>query len=128
MRPGRPFDTLTVLIADDDEDMRLYLKGCLHGLGAARVIETADGANALRVARAEAVDLVISDVRMPDLDGAALCVALKSRVRTRDIPVLLISGESDGLPADTPSDGFLTKPFNAAGLRTAIELLLHRPA
>lgn len=125
---GLPLEEMTVLIADDDEDMRLYLKGCLHGLGAARVIETADGVNALRVARAEALDLVISDVRMPDLDGAALCAALKARVRTRDVPVLLISGESDGLPADTPADGFLTKPFNAAGLRGAIELLLDPPA
>ncbi len=119
-----PLNDMTVLIADDDEDMRLYLKGCLHGLGAARVIETADGENALRVARAEALDLVVTDLRMPQLDGIELCVGLKARVRTRDVPVLLISGESDGLPPDVPADGFLSKPFNAAGLRSVIEVLL----
>jgi CheY-like chemotaxis protein len=124
---GLPLDDMTVLIADDDEDMRLYLKGCLHGLGARRVIETADGENALRVARAEAIDLVVSDLRMPHLNGIDLCIALKARVRTRDVPVLLISGESDGLPADAPADGFLSKPFNAAGLRSVIELLLAQP-
>ncbi len=127
MLVGLPLNDMTVLIADDDEDMRLYRKGCLHGLGAARVIETADGENALRVARAEAIDLVVSDLRMPQMDGVELCVALKARVRTRDVPVLLISGESDGLPADAPADGFLSKPFNAAGLRSVIEVLMTQP-
>jgi CheY-like chemotaxis protein len=127
MPPGRPLDALTVLVADDDEDMRLYLKGCLQSLGAARVIETADGANALRVARAEAMDLVISDLLMPGLDGLSLCGALKADASTSAVPVLLISGEGDGLPHDTSADAFLAKPFNAAGLRSIIERLLARP-
>ena len=128
MAPGRPFETLTVLVADDDPDMRLYLRGCLHGFGVARVLETADGANALRHARAAAVDIVISDLVMPGLDGVSLSAALKADAHTHHIRVLLVSGESDGLPAGTPADGFLAKPFNAAGLRSAIDLLLARPA
>ncbi len=127
MAPGRPLDDLTVLVADDDQDMRLYLKSCLHGLGATRVIETADGSNALRVARAEAIDLVVSDLLMPGMNGISLCAALKDDTRTRDVPVLIISGEHDGIPKGVPADGFLSKPFNAAGLRTMVELLLARP-
>ena len=69
-------------IADDDADMRQYLRGCLHGFGVARVLETADGANALRHARAADVDLVISDLVMPGLDGLSLAAALKADART----------------------------------------------
>jgi CheY-like chemotaxis protein len=126
MAVGRDLRTMTVLIADDDADMRQYLRGCLHGFGVARVLETADGANALRHARAADVDLVISDLVMPGLDGLSLAAALKADARTHHIRVLLMSGESDS-PTAAPADGFLAKPFNAAGLRRAIELAAARP-
>jgi CheY-like chemotaxis protein len=127
MPAGRDLRTMTVLIADDDSDMRQYLRGCLHGFGVARVLETADGANALRHARAADVDLVISDLVMPRLDGLSLAGALKADARTHHIHVLLMSGESDSPPAGTSADGFLAKPFNAAGLRRAIDLAIARP-
>ena len=70
----------TVLIADDDLDMRLYLRSCLESLGPriARVIEAADGLTALRFARSGVVDVLISDVVMPGLDGRALCDAIRA--------------------------------------------------
>jgi CheY-like chemotaxis protein len=122
MAPRLPLASWTVLVADDDADMRLYLRGCLRGLGAARVLEAADGHEALRLA--PAADLVVSDVLMPGLDGVALCRALKADESTRAIPVLLVSGET---AAPACADGFLEKPFNAAGLRGEVERLLARP-
>jgi CheY-like chemotaxis protein len=61
----------TILIVDDDPDMRLYLRGCLRGLGEAAgpVIDAADGVEALRRVRADGVGLVISDVVLPRMDG-----------------------------------------------------------
>jgi CheY-like chemotaxis protein len=119
-----PLDALTVLVADDDADMRLYLRGCLRGLGAAHVLEAADGDEALRLALT--ADLVVSDVRMPGVDGLALCSALKAGALTCAIPVLLVSGETACLPPGTPADGFLAKPFNASGLRGEVERVLAR--
>ncbi|PAP75461.1 response regulator [Rubrivirga marina] len=112
-----------VLIADDDREMRAYIR---HGLrGSARVVEVADGAEALAVALATTPDLVIADVRMPGLDGYALCAALHADAATHGVPVLLVSGEPRRAAAC--ADGFLAKPFNAARLREAVALLLDRP-
>ncbi len=114
-----------ILIADDDDDMRLYVRGCLRTLGFTNVLEAADGVEALRLARTEDVALVISDVLMPGLDGIALCEALRADARTRGIPVLLTSGETRAPPQC--ADGFLAQPFNTARLRAHVELLLAPP-
>ena len=109
-----------VLIADDDREMRAYIR---HGLrGTALVTEAADGAEALILARLSTPDLVIADVRMPGLDGHALCAALHADAATAGVPVLIVSGEPDDQGGC--ADGFLTKPFNAAGLRAAVARLL----
>lgn len=118
--PPLALATWTVLVADDDADMRLYLRGCLGRLGAARVLEATDGHEALRLA--PLADLVISDVLMPGLDGQALCRALHANPATAATPVLLVSGVT--APADVLPVGFLAKPFNAADLRRAVERLL----
>jgi CheY-like chemotaxis protein len=122
--PPRPDIAWTVLVADDDADMRLYLARCLHGMGAHRILEAADGRQALHLARALLPDLIISDVVMPGLDGEALGDALKSDVQTAKIPFLLISGEPS---PPRGGDGFLPKPFNATRLRTEVMRLLRGP-
>lgn len=126
--PGAPGPMPTcplplVLVADDDPDLRAYIRSSLRA--AARVAEAADGAEALALARRETPDLVIADVRMPGLDGHALCAALHADAATAAVPVLLVSGEPPGTRAC--AEGFLAKPFNAAGLRAAVALLLVRP-
>ncbi|CAN5529290.1 N/A [soil metagenome] len=120
--------SLQILVADDDADMRFYLTGCLHGCGleGLTVTEAGNGRDALLLARALAFDLIISDLVMPGLDGHALCRALKADAATAAIPFLLVSGEVQA-PPDC-ADGFLEKPFNAAGLRTHVERLLARHA
>lgn len=115
----------TVLIADDDVDMRLYLRSCLESLGPriARVIEAADGLTALRLARSGVVDVLISDMVMPGLTGRALCDAIRADPGLRAISVLLISGEDSAGGAGS-ADALLTKPFNAQQLLAAVEELL----
>ena len=112
---------ITILVADDDPEMRAYIRRSLRG---ARVVEAASGTEALAQARdgTPGPDLVIADVRMPGLDGYALCMALHADAATAAIPVLIVSGEQ---PQTTGcADGFLAKPFNAAGLRAAVAGLL----
>ncbi|MFW5973339.1 MAG: response regulator [Bacteroidota bacterium] len=119
---ARPFSDLTVLVVDDDQDMRLYLSGCLSVIGVSHVVEAADGREALQLARALVPDLIISDVVMPGIDGVALRRALKANSETAAIPFLLISGES--IASADGADGFIAKPFNATRLRAEVDRLL----
>jgi two-component system, chemotaxis family, chemotaxis protein CheY len=116
----------TILIVDDDPDMRLYLRGCLRGLGhtAGPVIEAADGIEALRRVRADRVGLVISDVVLPRLDGLALRHAIRIDSVHAHLPVLLISGEPEAVLLYGPDDAFLAKPFNAGELLAAVRCLM----
>ena len=116
----------TVLLVDDDADMRLYLRSCLRvvALPFARVIEAADGLEALRLVRSEAVDVVISDVGLPGLDGRRLSRAIRDDATLRHVSVLLISG--DGVLGESAADGFLVKPFNSTQLLAALDGLVLR--
>jgi CheY-like chemotaxis protein len=117
----------TILIVDDDADMRLYLRGCLRGLGeaAGSVISATDGIEALRRVRADGVGLVISDVVLPRMDGLALRQAIRDDDVHRHLPVLLISGEAEASRFSGPDDAFLAKPFNAGELLTLVRRLLN---
>ena len=112
-----------VLIVDDDADMRLYLRSCLRGLASPfqRVIEAADGLEALRLLRSVAVSLVISDVALPGLDGRRLTRAIRDDAALSHVTVLLISGET--VLGDSYADGFLSKPFNTRQLLAALDRL-----
>jgi signal transduction histidine kinase len=84
--PHGPAAVGTVLIADDDPGFRKVLRGLLAGI-ADRVIETEDGEQALAAAAKGHVDLVLTDLRMPGLDGAALLRQLPAA-----IPTIVITG------------------------------------
>ena len=117
---------LTVLVVDDNPDMRAYVKGGLlqPGTQVTVVLEAADGRAALERVRQGGVDLIISDIVMPHLDGMALCRALQADANLRGLPVLLITGES--LPPALPdgASGVLAKPFNATKLQGWVRRLL----
>ena len=123
---------LTIVVVDDDPEMRRYIQRGLERAFAAasRVHQAADGEEALRVVAEHAVDLVITDVLLPRLDGLSLCHALESAEATRTLPVLIVSGELEAveraraLVHGRPHRAFLAKPFNAASLRVAVEALL----
>ncbi|MEV4319478.1 SpoIIE family protein phosphatase [Actinocrispum sp. NPDC049592] len=111
--------TTTVLIADDNADMREYLARLLTGAGY-EVRTVTDGVEALESVRRRPVDLVVSDVMMPRLDGLSLVAALRADRRTETVPVLLLSARAgqeasaEGLRAG--ADDYLVKPFSAAEL------------
>ncbi|MEW1873093.1 SpoIIE family protein phosphatase [Streptomyces caelestis] len=113
-----------VLVADDNADMREYLTRLLDGAG--YQVDTAeDGLAALQAVRADAPDLVISDVMMPGLDGLGLVAALRTDPRTVSVPVVLLSARAgqeasiEGLQAG--ADDYLVKPFAAAELLARVK-------
>ena len=102
--------------------MRLYLRTCLRGAGleVERVIEAADGLEALRMAQSEGVHLVISDIVVPGLDGRGLCRAIRATPALDGVVLLLISGEDRSGAGEPDADGFLSKPFNSRQLQAAL--------
>nr|WP_281411936.1 response regulator [Motiliproteus sediminis] len=78
------------MIVDDSTAALLLYRELLHDIGAV-VTEAHDGAEGLALARADAFDLVITDVDMPRMDGIALCRALRADSRTADLPVVIAS-------------------------------------
>jgi PAS domain S-box-containing protein len=108
-----------VLVADDNADMRDYLARLVRTAGY-QVTTVTDGRAALDTVRGSAVDLVISDVMMPNMDGLELLTALRADARTAAVPVLLLSARAgqeaavEGLQAG--ADDYLVKPFSAVEL------------
>ncbi len=112
-----------VLLADDNADMRDYVARLLSGQY--QVTAVADGEAALATALEEPPDLVLSDVMMPRLDGYALLRALREDIRTREVPVILVSARAgeearvEGL--ELGADDYLIKPFSARELLARVD-------
>jgi PAS domain S-box-containing protein len=112
----------TVLLVDDNADMRSYVERLL----ATRynVMTAADGEDARKVIARHVPDLVLTDVMMPRLDGFGLLKAIRDDVRTRDVPVVMLSaraGEESRIEGlDAGADDYLVKPFSARELHARI--------
>ncbi|MGH2350613.1 MAG: response regulator [Chloroflexota bacterium] len=108
-----------ILLADDQDAVRELVAMTLGG-DSFELLDAADGATALRMARNFRPDLVLLDVGMPELDGFTVCRALKDDPDTRDIPVVMLTAA--GAEADRAAgraagaDGYFTKPFSPTAL------------
>jgi CheY-like chemotaxis protein len=112
-----------VLIADDDAAVRLLCAINLTAEGL-HVLEAEDGLDALEQARRERPDLVLTDVRMPGLDGFQLAEGLRRDERTRRIPLIFLSGEVAPANAERARAlgalAYLTKPFDPGALASLV--------
>lgn len=123
-RPHRP----RLLVVDDNADMRAYLTQLLQP--DYDVLPAADGRAALELALAQPVELVLSDVMMPRMDGFELVRALRADPRTSRLPIVLLTaraGEEESVQGrQAGADDYLAKPFSArqllARVRTGLEL------
>jgi len=114
----------TALIVDDEISVRRYVKFVLEGEEMA-TIEADNGVDALRllVERDGRIDIIVSDVRMPQGDG--LTFARAAQRLYPKTPILLISGFVDGLRPERPVEfEFLEKPFRAGMLVARVRKLL----
>ncbi|MDC0767221.1 SpoIIE family protein phosphatase [Streptomyces sp. HD] len=117
-----------LLVVDDNADMRAYLTQLLQP--DYDVLLAADGRAALDLALAQPVELVLSDVMMPRMDGFELVRALRADPRTARLPIVLLTaraGEEESVQGrQAGADDYLAKPFSArqllARVRTGLEL------
>jgi len=116
-----------ILAVDDSASMRQMLSHTLRAAGF-EVLEAVDGADALTQATARPVDLVLTDQNMPRMDGLALTAALRARPATAQVPVLILTTESDqavkAAARAAGATGWLAKPFDPARLVDVIRQVL----
>ena len=116
-----------VIIADDESLIRMDLREMLTQLGYLVVGEAGDGQSAVHLARELKPDVVIMDIKMPDMDGIEAAQVL---TQERISPVLLLTAYSQRELIDRAREagvaGYLVKPFRESDLAPAIEVALAR--
>lgn len=119
--PGPP----RILVADDSEPIRMLMADVLPTMGYA-VILVSDGHTALEELGRSEPHLVLLDIEMPGLDGCEVCRRIKEHPKTRNIPVILVSGRADtsDRAAGAGADSFLQKPFQFDDLFGQLHSLL----
>ena len=111
------------LVVDDDRSVRVYVKAVLKSEGF-RTLEAEDGELGLKLVRkiGSDIDLVISDIKMPKLDGIQLANLV--RAEFPKIPIILISGYTDVALENQPWVEFIPKPFLLSALLNIVRKMV----
>lgn len=120
----------TIMVVDDNDDLRILLKAWLEQLGY-RVVAAADGPTAVKVAASERPDLILMDLHMPEMDGfsAASRIRLLAKLESH-VPIIAVSAHNElGREARQPTSeehavgfsDFVPKPFSPAQLKDVLD-------
>ncbi len=115
--------SFNVLIVDDSNAMRAVIKKivAMSGFKMNKCLEAGNGGEALQVLAEEWVDVIISDINMPEVNGLELLARLKKDNLYKEIPVIMISTEGSAArmqeALDCGARGFIKKPFLPEELR-----------
>ena len=115
-----------ILLVEDHEEFRNYLAECLSD--EYQVVTAENGKAGLEKVMVSLPDLIITDMMMPQMDGVALCQAMKNDIRTSHIPIIILTARNseekhlEGL--ESGCNLYLTKPFNLDILLSSIRNLL----
>ena len=118
----------TFLIVEDSPTMRQLLVFSLRRLKECRIIEAVDGVDALKKLTTERVDLVITDINMPMMDGLKLIALIRGDARTKSLPIIIVTTE--GAEEDRKrglalgANAYIAKPIQPSDLLKAIASLL----
>ena len=115
-----------ILIADDEPNIREVISFALERAGFS-VATARNGSEALQQVRRGAVDLVVLDIGMPEMDGLEVCRQIR---KTSDVPILFLSARDEEidrvLGLEIGGDDYVTKPFSARELVARVNVILKR--
>lgn len=126
--PSSPNHNIHVLLAEDNEELRKSMARILsaHFL----ISEAKDGREAWQMIGQEKIDLVVTDIMMPEINGIELCKQIKSTFETAHIPVILITArisDADRVEGyEAGADGYICKPLKISVLTAKINNLLKK--
>lgn len=117
----------TILIIDDDPIICVTTKTILKAIAGWKPLIAASGEEGLAIAQREQPDVILLDVKMPEMDGIMVLKHLRAKPETQCIPVILFTAEniSSHMVAQLPITGVIRKPFDADELIKQIRLLLN---
>jgi two-component system chemotaxis response regulator CheY len=119
-----------ILIVDDSPAMRRVVRRVvdLSGFEVGKYLEAGDGVQALNVLRSEWVDLIVTDINMPEMDGEQLLIAVRQDSMLSAIPVLVVSTDQSASRIEDMmahgANGYVSKPFMPAALSEQMYKLL----
>lgn len=122
--------SFAVMIVDDSPAMRSFVRRILDmsGLEISRCLEAGDGLEALRLARQDRVDVILSDINMPVMDGEEFVRQLNADPELCSIPVVVVSTDRTETRVQKllalGARGYVTKPFLPEALRQELERVL----
>jgi class 3 adenylate cyclase len=115
---------MKVLVVDDSRTLRRLLIRELNAVGITNIAEAADGVEALEKATADAFDLMLLDMEMPEMDGLETLKAVKASESLRHLPIIVVSGsehfERTIECIQVGAEDYLPKPFNPVLLRARV--------
>lgn len=123
-------DMIHVLTVDDSASMRALLRAALSSRGYA-VSQAEDGVAALEWLSTNGgeIDVIVTDINMPRMDGFGLIETLRGQTRFRDCPILVLSTESSdekkARARSAGATGWIVKPFDAEKLDAALRRVTH---
>lgn len=121
----------TALVVDDSTTMRRMVGFTLREAGF-EIVEGANGEEGLHRLDNHAVDIIVTDVHMPVMDGLSMVEAVRRRADHRFTPILILTTEGgDEMKRrgrDAGASGWIVKPFNPAKLQEVVGRLLRLPA
>jgi CheY-like chemotaxis protein len=128
-RYERPLEGILILVVEDHADSAEFLRQFLESHGA-EVLLAGDGIEALKSLESRIPDIVLTDIRMPRMDGLQLARQMKRHVQWARVPISAVTAYNT--PADLRAtleagfDGHLEKPINVDGLLTTVARLVTR--
>jgi CheY-like chemotaxis protein len=119
--------TPTILVCDDEDVLRALVRASLDN-GAYRIVEAANGDEALELAQSERPDLIVIDMMMPGRTGVEVVAALREDETQADTLVIMLTARAQVADREAAqgagADLYLTKPFSPIALAAAVEELL----
>ncbi|MGB4600229.1 MAG: response regulator [Trichlorobacter sp.] len=120
--------TSTILVVDDSTAMRSLLAATIETLGSVKIVQAANGFEALRMLPREQIDLILTDINMPDINGLELLSFVRKNPLYRELPVIIISTEGSRTDIERGlslgANEYLVKPFIPQTLLELVQRLL----
>ena len=127
------FETLRILLVDDNDHVRAIVGAVLNGLGVREIVEASDGQEAMAILRETACDLALVDFLMSPGDGAQFTRQIRTASDSPNVflPIIMMTGHSERAALAEARDAgvteFVVKPITAAALLARMVAVIHRP-